>query len=166
MNVNASPDTIRAASAALGRASLFDDRITDSDAGRISAWAEALEDFKFDQADLLAAVTKHYQAQDAPTIRVGDLIASAREIRRVRGLKQNADEILSAPAITPPDGQLGGLPIAGADGPPIAAAYAVNGAIDRQCPRCKSAAGQACWNPSSRKDRKIPCAARLRGKAA
>jgi hypothetical protein len=160
MNINASAESVRAAGAAIGRASLFDDRITDGDAGRIAAWAEALDPFGFDQADVLAGVTKHYQAQNAPTIKVGDLIASARELRRQRAEKEKGES--AAAATPPPNAAIGGLPIASADGKPIAAAYAINGAIDIACPRCQSEAGTACWNGTTKRDRKIPCLERVR----
>lgn len=156
MTVNASPDTIRAAGAAIGRASLFDDRITDADAGRISAWAEALDPFGFDQQDLLAGVTKYYQAENAPTIKVGDLIATARELRRMRAEREKG---VPAP---PPNHAIAGLPIASADGKPIAEAYAISGAISIRCPRCESEPGTPCWNPASKQDRKIPCLDRIR----
>ncbi len=156
MQVNASEATIRAAAAAIGRAALFDDRITDGDPARIAAWAEALQPFGLDVADLLDGVTRHYQAENAPTIKVGDLIASSRELRRQRAEREKGTpEPPKNPAIA-------GLPIASSDGKPIADAYAINGAISRECPRCESPAGQPCWNHVTEKDRKIPCLERTR----
>lgn len=157
-SINASADTVRAAAAAIGRAALFDDRITDGDPARIAAWAEALEPFGFDQGDLLAGVTKHYQAENAASIKVGDLIGSSRELRR-----QRAEREKGVPA-PPPNGGMAGLPIASSDGKPIAAAYAINGAINHECPRCQSEAGTACWNPTTKSDRKIPCLERIQNR--
>ena len=161
MNIDAHPETIRMAAAALSRAALFDDRVTDGDAARIAAWAEAMEPHQLPQADVLAAVTAHYQAAGADTMRVGDLIQGARSIRRDRAEREKATDAHNA--WTAPNPAIGGLPIP-TDGNPVWAAYRVNDAIDRPCPRCKAKPREACRNPITRCDSKIPCLVRLTGK--
>lgn len=163
MNVDAHPHTIRMAAAALSRAALFDDRITEGDAARIAAWAEAMEPHQLQQADVLAAVTAHYQPAGVDTIRVGDVIQGARTIRRDRAEREKAAEIHEASAIAPPNPAIGGLPIP-TDGKPVWAAYDVNGAINRPCPRCKAKPNEACMNPITNSATKIPCLVRMTGK--
>ncbi|WP_353107780.1 hypothetical protein [Gordonia sp. (in: high G+C Gram-positive bacteria)] len=158
-SINASEHSITAATAALGRAALFDDRITAGDVARIAAWAEAIEPFGIEAPDALAAVTAHYQATNANTIRVGDLIAAARKIRGERAEREKGHQI--AGELTPPDNQLAGLPIAGADGKPIWAAYEHYDAIELPCETCGAQPEQACINPITNQTRKIPCVSRV-----
>ena len=68
--------------------------------------------------------------------------------------------------MTGPDSQLGGLPIGGADGKPVQAAYEVNDAIDATCPQCSAPVGEACYNPITGKSRRIPCLPRLNPSAS
>lgn len=65
--------------------------------------------------------------------------------------------------ITPPNDAIGGLPIP-TDGHPVWAAYAINDAISRPCPRCHAKPNEACANPITRRDTKIPCLVRMTGK--
>ena len=153
------PDLIRAAGAALARAAIFDDRITDSDQARILAWAQAMEPFAITQPDALEAVTRHYQKPDADTIRVGDLIADAREIRRQRAEREKGSPEQLPP--TPPDPQTGNLPIP-TGGTPVWEAYEQHGAIGRVCPTCDAKPEESCINLATNMTRKIPCVARLK----
>ena len=163
MNIDAHPHTVRMAAAALSRAALFDDRITEGDSARIAAWAEAMEPHQLQPPDVLAAVTAHYQPAGVDTIRVGDVIQGARAIRRDRAEREKAAEIHEASVITPPNPAIGGLPIP-TDGKPVWAAYDVNDAITRTCDRCKAQPNEACWNPVTRQTSKIPCLIRMTGK--
>ena len=81
--MNPTRAAIAAATATLSRAAIFDDRIT-ADEHRILAWAQAIAPFSFDQPDLLAAVTAHYQQAEPRTMMPGDAIAGARKIREER----------------------------------------------------------------------------------
>lgn len=154
-------DHIRAAAAAISRAQIFDDRVT-ADEHRIRAWAEAIQPFAIDQADACHAVTAHYQASGADTIKVGDVIALARKLRGERAEREKGEAVA---AIAPPDPQLGGLPIGGADGTPVWSAYEQHDAISRPCPTCHAKPEEACVNASTGVARKLPCISRLRGAA-
>lgn len=157
--MTASEAALMAAGVALSRAEIFDDRMT-SDEARIEAWAEALDPHGIDQADALAAVTAHYTAPGADTIRVGDVIAAARKIRRERAERDKGEKIV-APAVTGPDRQLGGLPIGNADGEPIWDAYEEHDAIELACRTCQAKPREACVNLATHMTRKIPCLSRL-----
>lgn len=161
MTSHASDTTIRTAAAALARAEIFDDRVTADDA-RIEAWADALEPHHLDLADVLTAVADHYSVKNADTARVGDIITGARKIRADRAEREKGHAISNAPAITAPDNQLGGLPIAGADGKPIWTAYEQHGAIDLPCSTCDAQPNDACINLATGMTRRIPCMTRLR----
>lgn len=167
--INASEATIRAVGAALGRAALFDDKITAEDTARIAAWSEAIDPYKLAVEDLLQAVTAHYQSEALRTVTSADLIRLGRDIRKDRAQRESIedrkaheDAMDAARGLTPPDPQMGGLPIAGGDGTPVPGAYAVNDAIDRVCPSCEAPAGEACFNVKSGSSRKIPCFSRLK----
>lgn len=152
---------IRCATTALGRAEIFDDRVT-ADRARIAAWAEALTPFAFDPPDVIAAVTAHYQRAGADTIRPGDVIAAARKIRSERAEREKGAAASALPTpVVPPDRQLGGLPIANVDGEPIWNAYEAHGAIERPCPTCDAPPEEACTNTQTGTVRRIPCTTRL-----
>lgn len=160
-HINASETTIRATAAALGRAALFDDRITEGDPARIGAWSEVIEPHKLDTATLLAAVDAFYNDNpNARTIQVADLIRHGRNMRRERAEREKAAEITSA---APPNLALGGLPIP-TDGDPVWGAYEVNEAITRPCPRCGAQPDEACWNRINGRPSRVPCLIRLTGK--
>lgn len=82
--IKATPETIRAVAAALGRARLFDDKLGGSDEGRIAAWSEAANPHKLSQDDMLAAVTAFYADESGRAMQVADLIRLGRQIRRER----------------------------------------------------------------------------------
>ncbi|QDM56417.1 hypothetical protein PP515_gp70 [Gordonia phage Sidious] len=147
---------IRAAGTALARAEIFDDRVT-ADTARIQAWAEAMEPHGLDQADAIAAVTAHYSAPNADTVRVGDVITAARKIRRERAEREKGEQA----AIAAPDRQLGGLPIGEADGTPIWPAYEQHDAITVPCRTCQAQPDDACVNLATQMTRKIPCTTRI-----
>ncbi|QTF81778.1 hypothetical protein SEA_BEEGEE_75 [Gordonia phage BeeGee] len=151
-----SETAIRAAGTALARAEIFDDRVT-ADTARIQAWAEAMEPHGLDQADAIAAVTAHYSAPGATTVRVGDVITAARKIRRERAEREKGEQA----TIAAPDRQLGGLPIGGADGTPIWPAYEQHDAITVPCRTCQAQPDEACVNLATQMTRKIPCTSRI-----
>lgn len=152
---------IRCATAALGRAEIFDDRVT-ADEVRIASWAEAFAPFGFDQPDILGAVTAHYQQSGANTPKPGDIIELARKIRRERAEREKATDLAELPPPAAPDRQLGGLPIGGADGEPVWSAYEQHDAILRHCPTCKAEPETACVNLATGMARKMPCTRRLK----
>lgn len=149
---------IQCATTALGRAEIYDDRVT-ADQPRILAWAEAFCPYGFDPPTVIAAVTAHYQQANATTARPGDIIAHARRIRGDRAEREKGRDLPTGP--TPPDPQLGGLPIGGADGNPVWPAYEHWGAITITCPTCGAEPEHACLNPHTDGPRKIPCVDRL-----
>lgn len=156
-----SADTIRAIGLVIARAACFDDRITDGDANRIRAWSEAVEPYRFDQADLLAAVTLHYQGS-GDTMRVNDLIALTRKIRGERAEAEKGVD--PAAALPPGDPQTGGLPIR-TEGRPVWAAYEHFDAITRECPTCGAQPEESCVNRINNQTRRIPCLSRMRDAA-
>jgi len=175
MKIDASESTILAVSAALGRAALFDDRMTADDKHRIAVWAEALDPFGIDQATMLNAVTAFYREPRDRSITVGDLTRTSRDIRQAEVLAESPAELkernlrndikngLERPhALTGPDRQLGGLEIGGADGVPVPKAYEVNGAVERPCPTCGAEDYAPCVNRVNGSPRKMPCLARLK----
>lgn len=149
---------IHCATVALGRAEIFDDRVT-VDKPRILAWAEALSPFGFDTPTILAAITAHYQRPGVGTPKPGDVIAAARKIRAEAAERDKGTQIAAA---TEADPQLDGLPIAGANCGPVWAAYDQWDAIALACPHCGAGPNYACRNPITDNPRKIPCAGRSR----
>lgn len=96
MNIDATPETIRATAAVLGKARLLDDKIGSPDQARIAAWAEQIEPHKLGQRDLMKAVGAFYMDNVAGrTMQVGDLIFHARQIRRERA-EREPDEFREA----------------------------------------------------------------------
>lgn len=159
--IAASPDSLRAASAAWGRARIRDDRFGDPDPGALAAWAESVERYRLTAPDLIAGVDRYYEGtRNAAKIGTGDLIYHAREIRRQRAEAEKAPAARALPS----GDTWGGLPIP-TRGEPIWSVYADQGAIDISCPNCGAVPGDACVNGGF--PRKIPCtnrtkAARLR----
>lgn len=167
MTIQATPDTIRATTNAIGRAALYDDRITPGDKHRIAAWAEALQPYEFGQTLILEAVTTYYREPRDRAITPGDIITIARENRR-RTAETETRQALEARQTRNDhrhglaDPQLGNLPIAGADGPPVPGAYEVDDAIEFDCPTCGAEPMYGCTNRVTGRERKIPCLMRLR----
>lgn len=93
MIINASDATIIAVTCALGRAALFDDRITAGDEARIAAWSEALDQYGIDQATMLNAVTAFYREPRDRSISVGDLARTARDIRQHEAISETLAEL-------------------------------------------------------------------------
>lgn len=169
--INASPATVRAVGAALGRAALFDDRITADDAARIAAWAEAVDQYQLGEPELLRAVTTYYSSPQDRSITAGHLVKLARDARRDDAEREDRLALESRQArndvrhgITAPDPGLMGLPIR-AEGPPVPGAYQVNGAVDRDCPQCGAEEMYPCTMTNGEGKtvpRKMPCLARMR----
>lgn len=150
---------VRAAGAALSRAEIHDDRVT-ADEHRIRAWAEAMNNYGCDDTSIACrAVDTHYSQPGAVSAKVGDIIAAYRQIRRDGAERDKATQ--AAATLTPPDPQLGGLPIGQADGQPIWHAYEHAYNAHRQpCSTCGAQTNQACINPITGRTRKIPCVVR------
>lgn len=160
--INASETTVRSTTAAIARAALFDDKVTAGDAPRIAAWAEALEPHGLETRFLLDAVTRHYSDPNLDrTIRVADLIHHGRELRRQAAEVEKGHDP-HGPAVLPAGAGWSGLPI-NATGKAVDAAYDVNDAITRPCPRCHAEANDYCITSRDQKQR-IPCLPRLTGK--
>lgn len=132
----------------------------------VNAWGLAIGEL--DASDVKEAVVIHHKTS-AERIKPAHITALVRQIRNDRIERQTRDERQAREdsrdrrlGLTPPDSQLGGLPIAGADGEPLWAAYDINGAIDRDCETCGEPAGGACVNAATNAARKIPCLSRLK----
>lgn len=152
--------SMRIAADAWGRARIYDDKLGDADAARITLWAESIDRWQLVASDVLGGVTSYYEAERAGrTIGVGDLIHHAREIRRDRAERDKAPGQGGWDAA--PNPALGGLPIP-TEGKPVWSAYEVNDAILRPCPRCAARPEEACLNPITKRALKIPCLPRLR----
>lgn len=158
--INASEPTVRAVTAALARAALFDDKVTAGDAPRIAAWSEALEPHGLETHFLLDAVTRHYSDPKLDrTIRVADLIHHGRELRGQAAEAEKAADPYERRTL-PAGAGWAGLPIP-ARGKPVDSAYDVNDAITRPCPRCHAEAGDYCITGGDQ-PQKIPCLPRLK----
>lgn len=162
-------DTIIAVAHVLGKAALFDPRLSKPDDGKALAWAQAIQPHHFDTADMLAAVVKHYRENAERTLMVADVIAQAKAIRRDRAQREDAEQrdaranaLDRRHGLRSVDRQLGNLPIGGADGPPVPGAYLVNNAFDRTCDTCHAEPLEPCTNTTTGNARKIPCLARLK----
>ncbi|PEH74608.1 hypothetical protein CRM89_00200 [Nocardia sp. FDAARGOS_372] len=152
---------MRAAAAAWSRARIYDDKLGDPDKARLAAWAESIERWKLDAPDLLEGVIRYYEGQtEGRTIGIGDLLHHARESRRQRAERETAAEVHAAVTAALPVSSAG-LPLRAA-GDPVWAAYEVNGAIDRPCPRCKAEPNCACVTERDT-PQKIPCLSRISG---
>lgn len=91
MNLNASPETLRAAAKVFQLACILDDRVAQPDKLRIAAWAEQIERHKLTQPDLLDGLQAFYDGPSERAIQIGDLIHHSKIIRRAR-LDKEADE--------------------------------------------------------------------------
>lgn len=162
-DINAGSTASLAAARAWARARLYDDRLGEPDAPRLAVWAEAAQRWQLDVSDLVDGVVRYYEGtEQADVIRIGDLVHHAREVRRQRAEGEKAREIHEAAGELPAGDGWAGLPIK-AQGVPVWAAYDVNGAIDRECPRCRAEPGDACITARNQ-PQKVPCLPRLTGR--
>lgn len=167
----ASDTTVIAVAHILAKAALYDPRFSKPDEGKAIAWAEALQPHNFDTHDMLAAVVNYYSENLDRPLMVADVIGRTKAIRRDRAQREDAQsrdaraqahDHRHGLRVVPGDPQLGGLPIAGADGPPIPGAYKVNDAVERTCPTCNAEPLEPCTNPRTGSARKIPCLKRMK----
>jgi hypothetical protein len=156
MNLNATPDTLRAIAKALQRAGFLDDRIGQPDKARIAAWAEQIQPYRFTDGDMLDGVSRYYSGPVDRAIGIGDLIHHSKQARvdrtasETREQREARQEALSAKAAEDIEAlaERKGLRL-GADrvflrGGPDTAKSVV-------CPWCKARPGQPCVEPSSGK---------------
>lgn len=92
MNLNASPDTVRAITKVFQLAAILDDRAAQPDKARVAAWAEQIERHKLTERDLLDGLQAFYDSPSERAIQVGDLIHHARQVRRDRTEREQAAE--------------------------------------------------------------------------
>lgn len=90
MNLNASPDTVRAVTQVFKLAGILDDRVTHPDKARIAAWSEQVQRHGLAESDLLDGLQAFYDGPSERAIQIGDLIHHARIVRRNR-LDKEAD---------------------------------------------------------------------------
>jgi hypothetical protein len=133
----------------------------------IVAWHAVIGEL--DKALALEAVVLHHKT-NTERIKPAHLIGIAKQIRRERAERENADAEARADFEDRRDERLGigaanpalaGLPIP-TIGEPVWSAYEVNGAITRKCPHCGAEPEDACIDPSSIRPTRIPCLARLK----
>lgn len=142
----------------------FDQRtIGDAD---VEAWHAVVA--PLDCRDAVEAVVLHHK-MSPNRIKPFDVVDGCRRLANDRAERENSDQRQAREALrdrklglTQGDTQLGGLPIAGADGDPIPTAYEVNAAINRTCPTCHAHPDTPCTNPGNGSPRKLPCLARLK----
>lgn len=98
MNLNATPETVRAVAEMFKLASFLDDRVAAPDKARLAAWAEQLERHKLTEGDMLNGVQAFYDSPSSRPIGVGDLIHHARAAKRARreGERQAEQEAYEA----------------------------------------------------------------------
>lgn len=92
MNLNASPDTVRAVTQVFKLAGILDDRVTHPDKARIAAWSEQVQRHGLAESDLLDGLQAFYDGPSERAIQIGDLIHHARIVRRNRLDKEVDDE--------------------------------------------------------------------------
>ncbi|MGY1945311.1 hypothetical protein [Nocardia asiatica] len=85
----------------LAKCACYDPVFSKPDAALAVGWAEAFSRYQLDLPDLLAAVTAHY-CESSERAMPASLIRLAREIRRVRGEREKADQEHHAAAALPP----------------------------------------------------------------
>ncbi|SUA72620.1 Uncharacterised protein [Nocardia otitidiscaviarum] len=162
--IAASDAAMRAAAAAWSRARIYDDKLGEVDAARLAAWAESVQRWELTAPDLLEGVIRHYESNtEGRTIGIGDLLHHAREVRRQRAEREKAVEVREGAAVLPAGSRYAGLPI-NATGNPVRAAYDINGAVERCCPKCGAAIGDPCIAKTGL-GQKIPCLARMTGRS-
>ena len=84
MNLNASPDTIRAIAQVFKLTAILDDRAAQPDEARVKAWAEQVERHKLIESDLLDGLQAYYDGPSERAMQIGDLIHHAKIARQVR----------------------------------------------------------------------------------
>lgn len=89
MNLNASPDTVRAVAQVFKLAGILDDRVAQPDKARIAAWAEMVQRHKLGERDLLDGLQAYYDSPSERAIQIGDLIHHARIVRRDRNERED-----------------------------------------------------------------------------
>lgn len=91
MNINATPETLRAVAQVLKMAAILDDRVAQPDKARIVGWAEQVQRHNLTEDDLLDGLQKYYDQADRP-IGIGDLIIHARATKRDRLERESREE--------------------------------------------------------------------------
>lgn len=92
MNLDATPDTIRAVAEVFKLAAILDDRVAQADRHRIAAWSEQVHRHRLERSDLLDGLQAFYDTPADRPIGVGDLIHHARIVKRAR-LEKEEDEV-------------------------------------------------------------------------
>ena len=82
--------TPRDASQVLAKCACYDPTFSRPDPAIAQAWAEAFDRYQLELPDLLAAVTRHY-VESTDRAMPAHLVKHAREIRRDRAERENAD---------------------------------------------------------------------------
>lgn len=151
--------TIADTTTVLARAAVFDQRLARPSHAVVGGWSDEFNKHDLQLPDLLAGVSAYYEIGRDRVIQPGDVIRAARDLRQRRALIENTANARALPPGQPPRLEAGHS--LNADGPPVAAAYQVNDALDRRCSRCNAQPGHWCTSPTKR-DQKIPHLARLR----
>lgn len=151
-------EAVRAATAALNRANIHDDRLV-ADKTRIRVWADTMTVHGIvDTALACRAVDVYYAQPGAQTAKVGDIIAAYRRLRAEWGEREKAEDLRELTS--------GGFAGINATGEPVWDAYEAHDAVDRECPSCGALPNESCVNPINNQPRRIPCVSRLKGGAS
>lgn len=84
MNLNATPETVKAITQVFKLSAILDDRAPAADMARMAAWAEQVERHKLTEDDLLSGLQSYYDSPHDRPMGVGDLIQHAKVARRKR----------------------------------------------------------------------------------
>lgn len=153
MNLNATPETLRAVAKALQRAGFLDDRIGQPDKARLAAWAEQIQPYQFTEDDMLDGVGRYYSGPVDRAMGIGDLIHHSKQARvdrtssETREQREARQEALSAKAAEDFEAlaERKGIP---AD-VPIKYQRRGQGAKVVACPWCHAASGRPCVVPGT-----------------
>lgn len=151
MNLDATPDTVRAIVQVFKLAGILDDRAPQPDKARIAAWAEQAQRHNLVESDLIGAVHDFYDQPHDQPVGIGYLIAAGRSRKRDRLDRESKDALEARQGAT--DERLGlsiaalaeKLSVPKLDGSepyrrPIANVLVV------PCPHCRAPVGKRCTN--------------------
>lgn len=84
MNLNATPETVRALTQVFKFAGILDDKFGQPDKARIAAWSEQVQRHGLTECDLFDGLQAFYDQPQERAIGIGDLVHHARAAKRAR----------------------------------------------------------------------------------
>lgn len=128
--------------------SQYSDRQPEEYARELHEWTIQIAQTNLTRDELCAGVRRHYASALTPWITVGEVLSSAREVRRAMRQGSVVAELLALPAAPPSKG-------------PVRAAY--GSAVEVECSSCGAAVGAPCVNSRTGTYRRVPCVSRMVG---